>query len=467
VTVPAAPPSLPAGTAEEPAKPAVTVTSPLWEATFDQRGRLLAWTLTRYSLAVKGAAKVDLVAKGEANGRALELLVGDEAVSLAYSGSATVSLSAPGELLFSGTTAEGLGITKKIRLDPASYRQSIAVEVTNPSDKPVPTSVSLLWGPAAPPKDADEQVIPGGVAFSGGKVRTIPFAKLKETTRIGAPDFLGIQTRYFLAALIPGPEGAEGFFVPEGNDAGTAGIVFPAQVPAAGALSRQADLYLGPKAYALLKAARPGLEQTIDFGFFSLLATPLYHVLRWFHSLVGSYGVAIILLTVIIKLILTPLTHKQYNSMREMQALAPKVKRLREKLKGDPQKLNQETMALYKEHGVNPLGGCLPMLLQIPVFWALYNVLIQAIEMRQEPFLYLKDLATYDPYYISPILMGASMYVQQVMTPAGDDPMQNKMMRLMPVIFTFFFLKFPAGLVIYWLVNNLLTIVYFALVKKK
>jgi YidC/Oxa1 family membrane protein insertase len=190
-------------------------------------------------------------------------------------------------------------------------------------------------------------------------------------------------------------------------------------------------------------------------------------VLNFFYSYVGNYGVAIIFLTIIIKILFWPLSHKSYKSMESMKKLQPMMAKIREKHKDDRQKMNQEMMQLYKTYKVNPAGGCLPMLLQIPVFFALYQALMGAVELRHAPFIstlpftdivWLADLSAKDPFYITPIVMGATMFLQQKMTPAPGDPMQAKIMMFLPIIFTFLFLSFPAGLVVYWLVNNVLSI---------
>ncbi|MDO9079815.1 MAG: membrane protein insertase YidC, partial [Desulfuromonadales bacterium] len=194
-------------------------------------------------------------------------------------------------------------------------------------------------------------------------------------------------------------------------------------------------------------------------GFFEILAKPLFYVLKFFYDYVGNYGWAIILLTVLIKIIFWPLTDKSYKSMKAMQTLQPEMTKLREKHKNDRDTLNKEIMTLYKEHRVNPLGGCLPMLVQIPVFFALYQVLMNMIELRHAPFIFwLTDLSVKDPYYITPLVMGATMFIQQKLTPSQLDPIQQKIFLAMPIVFTFLFLNFPSGLVVYWLVNNVLTI---------
>ena len=197
----------------------------------------------------------------------------------------------------------------------------------------------------------------------------------------------------------------------------------------------------------------------MDYGFLWWLAQPLFTVLDWFHSYVGNWGFAIILLTVLVKGILYPLSAASYKSMANMRRVGPQMKRLQERHADDRQKLSQEMMALYKKEKVNPLGGCLPMLLPMPIFIALYWVLFESVELRHAPFmLWINDLAAMDPFFILPLAMGASMFLQQSLSPVMGDPMQVRMMKMMPIMFTALFLFFPAGLVLYWLVNNVLGI---------
>ncbi len=217
--------------------------------------------------------------------------------------------------------------------------------------------------------------------------------------------------------------------------------------------------YLGPKRHDLLKEHDLEIKSIINYGWFDIIAKPMFWVLNQFHSLTGNWGWAIILLTAVVKILFFPLTQRGFKSMQKLQKLQPQMKRLQEAYKDDKEKMNQEMMALYKEHKVNPVGGCMPMILQIPIFFALYKVLLESIELKGAEFiLWIKDLSLQDPYYVTPLLMGASMFVQQMMTPKTGDPMQRKMMMALPVIFTVMFLTFPAGLVVYWLVNNILTI---------
>lgn len=230
-------------------------------------------------------------------------------------------------------------------------------------------------------------------------------------------------------------------------------------VAAGGQGESSAVLYAGPKIQNHLKELSPGLELTVDYGFLWFIAQPIFWLLQHIHSLIGNWGWSIIALTVLIKLAFFPLSAASYKSMARMRAVSPKLQALKEQFGDDRQKMSQAMMELYKKEKINPLGGCLPILVQMPVFLALYWVLLESVEMRQAPWMFwITDLSIKDPFFILPIIMGATMFIQQHLNPTPPDPMQAKVLKLMPVIFTFFFLWFPAGLVIYWVVNNCLSI---------
>ena len=218
--------------------------------------------------------------------------------------------------------------------------------------------------------------------------------------------------------------------------------------------------YIGPKLYNRLFAISPKLTVAIEYGWFTFIAKPMFSVLNYLHGHLGNWGWAIVFLTLFIRLLLYPLTYRGMVSMQKLKAISPQVKEIQAKYKGEPQKMQAKVMELYKKHGANPLGGCLPMLLQIPVFFAIYRVLLNAIELQGAPWiLWIEDMALMDPYYVLPVLMGISMYYQQKMTPSNfTDPMQEKIFKFLPVIFTAFFFTFPAGLVLYWFTNNLFSI---------
>ena len=218
--------------------------------------------------------------------------------------------------------------------------------------------------------------------------------------------------------------------------------------------------YIGPKDYRVLESINPVLVNAIEYGWFTFAAKPLFALLLWLYEIFGNWGWAIVALTILIRMVLYPLTYKGMVSMQKIKDIAPKIKEVQAKYKGDPQRMNAAVMDMYKKHGANPLGGCLPMLLQIPVFFAIYRVLLNAVELQgAEWALWIDDLSRMDPTFILPILMGASMYYQQKLTPNNfTDPMQEKIFKFLPIIFTFFFITFPSGLVLYWFVNNLFSI---------
>jgi len=218
--------------------------------------------------------------------------------------------------------------------------------------------------------------------------------------------------------------------------------------------------YIGPKLFNTLFAISPKLTVAIEYGWFTFIAKPMFSVLNYLHGHLGNWGWAIVFLTLFIRLLLYPLTYRGMVSMQKLKAISPQVKEIQAKYKGEPQKMQAKVMELYKKHGANPLGGCLPMLLQIPVFFAIYRVLLNAIELQGAPWiLWIEDMALMDPYFVLPVLMGISMYYQQKMTPSNfTDPMQEKIFKFLPVIFTAFFFTFPAGLVLYWFTNNLFSI---------
>jgi YidC/Oxa1 family membrane protein insertase len=292
-----------------------------------------------------------------------------------------------------------------------------------------------------------------------------------EAERKGTVQWVALQDKYFLSVLIPrtarsdsGSSRSLGAMVKkEGDKLVSAGV--RADTTAAPDLSLQ--LYAGPKQFDTLKSLNIGLEDTIDFGWFiygswgivKAVAKPLYLVLRFLYEYTHNYGVTIILLTVAIKLLFVPLQYKSYKSMKDMQSIQPKVVAMQAKYKDDRERLNRELIKLYKDHKVNPVGGCLPMLLQMPVFVSLFNILYMTIDLRQAPFiLWITDLSAQDPYYVLPVLMGVSMVIQQKIMPSTMDPTQAKIMLLLPAFMTVLFLTFPSGLVLYWLTNNVLTI---------
>ncbi|PRB82792.1 membrane protein insertase YidC [Pseudomonas sp. MYb185] len=290
------------------------------------------------------------------------------------------------------------------------------------------------------------------------KTKDMDKANLRESVDGGWAAWL---QHYFVSAWIPNAEQQHVYQTRKDSQGNyIVGFVSPAVNLSAGEQATiSADFYAGPKLQDRLKAISPGLELTVDYGFLWWIAQPLFWVLSLIHSVVGNWGWSIILLTILIKLVFFPLSATSYRSMANMRRVAPKLQALREQYGDDRQKMSQGMMELYKKEKINPLGGCLPILVQMPVFIALYWTLMESVEMRQAPWLgWITDLSLKDPYFILPILMGASMFIQQQLNPTPPDPMQAKVMKMLPIIFTFFFLWFPAGLVLYWVVNNILSI---------
>ena len=289
-------------------------------------------------------------------------------------------------------------------------------------------------------------------------MKDIDKAQLKETVQGGWVAWL---QHYFVTAWIP-QNGDNNVVQTRKDNQGNyiIGFTGPTLTVEPGKTAEtSATLYAGPKSQGVLKELSPGLELTVDYGILWFIAQPIFWLLQHIHSLVGNWGWSIIFLTMLIKGIFFPLSAASYKSMARMRAVAPKLAALKEQFGDDRQKMSQAMMELYKKEKINPLGGCLPILVQMPVFLSLYWVLLESVEMRQAPFmLWITDLSIKDPFFILPIIMGATMFIQQRLNPTPPDPMQAKVMKLMPIIFTFFFLWFPAGLVLYWVVNNCLSI---------
>jgi len=288
----------------------------------------------------------------------------------------------------------------------------------------------------------------------------------KNVRNVAIGGWTGITEQYFIAALY-GDQGADYSYYFKGDGrAYQAGMIDNGKIEN-GNLLFSAHLYLGPKSMEVLKPLGVKLERSVDFGMFSFIAKPLHDMLLWFHKFIPNFGWSIILLVLVIKIVFYIPSKKSYESMAAMRKLQPEQERLRTLYGDDRTRLGQEIMELYKKHKVNPLGGCLPILIQIPVFIALYQVLLVSIEMRGAPFIgWLTDLSEKDPYFILPLLMGASMYIQQKLNPQPPDPIQAKVMQFLPVVFTVMFLFFPSGLVLYWVVNNVLSIVQQKMVMK-
>jgi YidC/Oxa1 family membrane protein insertase len=394
--------------------------------------------------------------------------IGPDAVYTADKKEITLKDDGEARLTFTCVRPDGVRLVRTFVFKGDSYRLDMAATLRNKGPQPLQGNLALsLYD--------DFSRVEGtgftGFAWSSKNSRDeVAPQKLKEPKTITDLDWASLETGYFIMAVVPPPA-----------DFKTAAVIrdLPDHVMSA-TLKTEVDslppgqefvvpyiLYFGPKDRTILKSIGFGLERTVDFGWFHVLALPLLYVLQFFYRFLHNYGWAIIALTFLIRVLFIYPNHKSFKSMQDMQKLQPKIAKLREKYQDDREALNKELMGLYRTYKVNPMGGCLPMVLQLPVFIALYNILGYSIELRNAPFIstlpftnivWLADLSAKDPLLITPLIMGATMFLQQKMTPSPGDPAQAKMMLLMPVIFTFMFLNFASGLVLYWLVNNVLSI---------
>lgn len=365
---------------------------------------------------------------------------------------------------------QGVSWTKRYTLTRGDYEVKVDYLIDNPTGEPVRFSLygQIKRSAGNPPGFEAPGMGPRpyvGAAFTTADSRyeKVDFDDLDDENwqhRV-AGGWLAMLQHYFLSAWIPSSE-AEHLYRGRPASDGTYIVEFvgPQQSVGAGEAGNVgASLYMGPKIQDRLEAISENLSLTVDYGFLWWIAVPLFKLLDMIHALVGNWGFAIIFLTMLVKGALFPLSAASYRSMANMRKVAPEMKRLQERYSDDRQKLSQEMMNLYRKEKINPLGGCLPMLLQMPVFLALYWVLYESVELRQAPFmLWINDLSAIDPYFVLPLIMGASMMFQMSLNPPPPDPMQAKVMKIMPVMFTVLFLFFPAGLVLYWVVNNLLSI---------
>ena len=384
-----------------------------------------------------------------------------------YSSSAAKLQVASGEkkqLVFTYVDAQGFVVRKTYTFDGSGYGISLDTQLTNNSGVTLSGAFQqALTTPFEINQKEGRYETYGSSLYADNGLRTDAPKDVASASKKYDKDvqWTSINDKYFLSALIAVNNSIASVELKK-NSAGFLESI--ATTPSFSVTSGQAvtvshKLFIGPKEIDILKAQGSSLEQSLDLGWFSALAKPMLYSLKFFYGYVGNYGVAIIIITVILKILFFPLTHKSYKSMKEMSKLQPKMTALREKYKNDKDAMNKAVMELYRDHKVNPLGGCLPMIVQIPVFFALYKALMFSIELRHAPFIFwITDLSDKDPYYVTPVIMGVTMFIQQKMTPSNMDEMQQKIMLGLPVIFTFMFLSFPSGLVLYWLINNILTI---------
>nr|WP_086937705.1 membrane protein insertase YidC [Thaumasiovibrio occultus] len=464
----------------------ITVTTDVLELVIDTKndGNIVSANLLDYDAELDSDTPFQLL-KDDANHQFIAqngVKLGGEMAVLDFTTSADSFTLAEGadELRVPMTaTRDGVTITKTLILKRGSYALDVQLDVNNQSANPVDVSMFAQLKQTSV-EDEGSLTMPtyrgGAYSYDESDYSKYSFDDMKDLNLdfVTSKGWVAMIQHYFTVAWIPLNESQ--FKIYTYTDAANSyiGVVSPEAALAPNSdETLSARLWVGPKLQEQMGAAAPGLNKTVDYGFLWLIATPIHWLLMKIHSVVGNWGVAIIFLTIIIRGGMYPLTKAQYTSMAKMRMLQPKLEEMREKFGEDRQRMSQAMMELYREEKVNPLGGCLPILLQMPIFIAFYWSLMESVQLRHAPFfLWINDLSAQDPYFILPLLMGASMFMIQKMSPSTvSDPMQQKIMTFMPVMFTVFFLFFPSGLVLYWLTSNIVTLtqqtlIYRALEKK-
>ena len=364
-----------------------------------------------------------------------------------------------GELIFEYSDGNSIKLTKTLLFSGGDYSFDLQIDIWKDGQKIEPR---LLWGPgiANPVPSEKRQQFGGGsgvAAWASNKVFRVNERKYKpEMSAFNFITWAAYEDNYMAALFLTPPQAGSAVFEREGEEQEAYFFL---------SVSEPQRAYLGPKEFNRLRDFGYGTKKLINFGFFGSITEILLISIQYIHKFIPNWGFSIIILTLVIKILFFPLTYSSTRSMAKMQELQPKIKALRAKYKKAKQdisqrrQMNEEMMKLYKQHGINPAGGCLPMLIQIPVFWGFFRLLVVAIEFRQSPFIFwIRDLSVKDPFYITPILMGVTQFISQKMTPTSADPAQARMMLIMPVIMTVFFMNFQSGLVLYWLTNNVLQI---------
>ena len=466
----------------------ITVDTPLYKAVFSNVGPTIkSFKLKKYRQTIAADSPlIDLATVKEGMGR--YLVTGFQAQGVNGLGNLVFHAdrdvirldpaSSAQQLTFQTQTKDGLLLAQTFHFYPDQYRIDLKVDVTNQAAAPVTGSFAASLMGMPPETKSSYYSYDGFAVLLDDKLEETKVADVNEEKTVsGKLGWVAYEDNFFISAVVP-DQAEKGTFRAQKLSSGILEGFYmlpPVTIDPLGVQSTRYEYYLGPRDLGIMKKFGKNLEQAINFGWTDIIAKPLLYVLRFFYSYIHNYGVSIILLTVLVKILFWPLTHKSYKSMNEMKKLQPMMAKIREKYKNDKQKMNQEIMGLYKTYKVNPMGGCLPMVIQIPVFFALFRVLGNCIELRHAPFVFwINDLSAPDrllhfsfkiPFMTPPygipvltLLMGASMFLQQKMTPTPGDPAQAKIMMFLPVIFTFMFINFPSGLVLYWLVNNLLSI---------
>ncbi len=365
---------------------------------------------------------------------------------------------------------DGVKVAKVLTFHRGSYLVDIDWEIANPADKPLSAHAYYQLQRDSVAPDGENSMVSTftgpAVYTEADKYQKVSFddvaAGKAKFAKSGDNGWLAMVQHYFVSAFVPKEGTPREYYMrkAEGQNLYQAGVIVPVGDIAPGGKGGNAmTLYAGPQEQDALKKIAPGLDLVVDYGWLTVVAAPIFWVLQAIYKLVGNWGWAIVILTVMLKAIFYPLSAASYKSMAKMRVLTPRLMQLKERYADDKQRLNQEMMKLYQTEKVNPLGGCLPILVQIPVFIALYWVLLGAVEMRGAPWiLWIKDLSAPDPFYVLPVIMMASMFIQTKLNPTPPDPIQAKVMLAMPFVFGVMFFWFPAGLVLYWVVNNILSI---------
>jgi len=449
----------------------VKIETDLYSAVFSSRGgSLKSLTLKKYRDENTPSSKQVILGNDadpnlrSFSTRATGIAFSDASLFIADADSLTLSNGESKQLTFNYISGQGFTIRKVYTFSAGLYGIKLETQVFNNSAAPLVGSIQHVMTYPAEPKVKDNRFDTAGSyiysdnSLQSDKIKDVATATKRYDKNI---QWAGFADKYFLNTILSDKnsiasvelkKSTTGFF--ESTVTSPQFTVNPGQT-----YSVTHRLFVGPKDIDILKAQGNKLEESLDLGWFTVIANPLLYTLKFFYKYVGNYGVAIIIITIILKVLFFPLTHKSYKSMKGMQKIQPEMTKMREKYKDDRDAMNKAVMELYREHKVNPMGGCLPMVVQIPVFFALYKSLMFSIELRHAPFYFwITDLADKDPYYVTPVIMGVTMFIQQKMTPSNMEPMQQKMMLALPVVFTFMFLSFPSGLVLYWLLNNVLTI---------
>jgi len=449
----------------------ITVDTDLYTAVFSTRGASLkSLTLKNYREENKAAAKnVTLGTDADPNllsfsTRATGFNLPDGTMFTPDSEGLKIEKNGTRQLTFNYISGQGYTVRKVYTFSSGAYGIKLETQVFNNSAAPLVGAVQHVMTYPAEPKVKDNRFdTAGSYLFSDNSLQSDKIKDVASSSKRydKTIQWSGFADKYFLNAILAENSSIASVELKKNSAGFFESVVSSPQFtinPGQSATTTH-RLFVGPKDIDVLKAQGNSLVQSLDLGWFTVIAKPLLYSLKFFYRYVGNYGIAIIIITIILKAFFFPLTHKSYKSMKGMQKIQPEMMKLREKFKDDKDSMNKAVMELYREHKVNPMGGCLPMVVQIPVFFALYKSLMFSIELRHAPFyLWVTDLADKDPYYVTPVIMGITMFIQQKMTPSNMEPMQQKMMLALPVVFTFMFLSFPSGLVLYWLVNNVLTI---------